>query len=44
VNETIEEKDDNESTAFLTEFEKKLPLRYISLVEFERRVKKLATP
>ena len=42
TNETIE--DANESTIFLTEFEKTLPLRAISLVEFERRVKKLASP
>jgi hypothetical protein len=28
----------------VTEFEKILPLREISLVEFERRIKKLVTP
>jgi len=29
---------------FITEFEKDLPLRNISLTEFERRLKKLVTP
>eukprot|EP00351_Strombidinopsis_sp_SopsisLIS2011_P000375 CAMPEP_0116880960 /NCGR_PEP_ID=MMETSP0463-20121206/13003_1 /TAXON_ID=181622 /ORGANISM="Strombidinopsis sp, Strain SopsisLIS2011" /LENGTH=106 /DNA_ID=CAMNT_0004532289 /DNA_START=181 /DNA_END=501 /DNA_ORIENTATION=+ len=31
-------------TAMITEFEKLLPLRKITLVEFERRLKKLVSP
>ena len=41
VNESVT---DNSKIAFITEFEKMLPLRNISLIEFERRLKKLATP
>ena len=41
INETIV---DNSSIKFITEFEKDLPLRNISLNEFERRLKKLVTP
>ena len=40
-NEPIE---DESKIKFITEFEKTLPLREISLVEFERRIKKLVTP
>jgi hypothetical protein len=40
-NEAIE---DEGPLAFITEFEKTLPLREISLVEFERRIKKLVVP
>lgn len=35
---------DETRTKFMTEFEKGLPLRNISLTEFERRLKKLVTP
>ena len=35
---------DNSQIKFITEFEKDLPLRNISLTEFERRLKKLVTP
>jgi len=35
---------DTSKTKFITEFEKMLPLRNISLNQFERRLKKLATP
>lgn len=35
---------DDSDVAFITEFEKELPLRNISLTEFERRLKKLVTP
>ena len=41
VNESIT---DDSDVAFITEFEKELPLRNISLTEFERRLKKLITP
>ena len=41
VNEEV--KDDSPIT-MLTTFETLLPLREISLVEFERRIKKLVTP
>ena len=41
VNETIT---DNTQISFITEFEKDLPLRNISLTEFERRLKKLVSP
>ena len=41
VNETVE---DQGTYSFITEFERHLPLRHISLVEFERRIKKLVTP
>ena len=41
VNESIT---DNSSISFITEFEKDLPLRNISLTEFERRLKKLVSP
>ena len=40
----IETVTDNSQIKFITEFEKDLPLRNISLNEFERRLKKLATP
>ena len=40
-NETVT---DNSDVKFITEFEKELPLRNISLTEFERRLKKLVTP
>lgn len=35
---------DDSEVKFITEFEKELPLRNISLVEFERRLKKLVSP
>lgn len=35
---------DESKIKFITEFEKDLPLRNISLTEFERRLKKLVTP
>lgn len=35
---------DESEVKFITEFEKELPLRNISLVEFERRLKKLVSP
>lgn len=35
---------DTSIVKFITEFEKDLPLRNISLVEFERRLKKLISP
>ena len=35
---------DEYPTKFVTEFEKTLPLRNISLIEYERRLKKLVTP
>ena len=41
INETVV---DNSSIKFITEFEKDLPLRNISLNEFERRLKKLVRP
>ena len=41
VNESIT---DNSSISFITEIEKDLPLRNISLTEFERRLKKLVSP
>ena len=41
VNESVT---DTSKISFITEFEKDLPLRNISLTEFERRLKKLATP
>ena len=41
VNESIV---DNSQIKFITEFEKDLPLRNISLTEYERRLKKLVTP
>ena len=41
VNESVT---DESQIKFVTEFEKMLPLRNISLTEFERRVKKLVTP
>ena len=41
VNESVT---DDSAVAFVTEFEKNLPLRNISLDEFERRLKKLVTP
>ena len=41
VNESVT---DDSAVAFVTEFEKGLPLRNISLDEFERRLKKLVTP
>ena len=41
VNESIV---DESELKFVTEFEKELPLRNISLSEFERRLKKLVTP
>ena len=40
----IESVDDQSQVKFVTEFEKDLPLRNISLVEYERRLKKLVTP
>ena len=40
----IESVDDQTQVKFVTEFEKDLPLRNISLVEYERRLKKLVTP
>ena len=40
----IEGVTDDSQIKFITEFEKDLPLRNISLNEFERRLKKLATP
>ena len=41
VNESVT---DNSDIAFITEFEKELPLRNISLTDFERILKKLVTP
>jgi hypothetical protein len=41
TNEYVE---DESTIKFITEFEKTLPLKDISLVEFERRIKKLVTP
>ena len=41
INETVT---DSSQIKFITEFEKMLPLRNISLTEYERRVKKLVTP
>lgn len=41
TNETVT---DESKIAFITEFEKDLPLRNISLTEYERRLKKLVTP
>ena len=41
VNESVA---DDSRIKFITEFEKDLPLRNISLTEFERRLKKLVTP
>ena len=41
TNETVV---DETKTRFITEFEKDLPLRNISLTEYERRLKKLVTP
>ena len=41
VNESVT---DTSKISFITEFEKDLPLRNISLTEFGRRLKKLATP
>jgi len=41
INESVT---DDSSIKFITEFEKDLPLRNISLSEFERRLKKLVTP
>lgn len=35
---------DSSNTSFITDFEWDLPLRHISLVEFERRLKKLVCP
>ena len=40
----IEAVNDTTRTKFITEFEKGLPLRNISLTEYERRLKKLVTP
>jgi len=41
VNESVK---DTGELKFLTEFEKELPLRNISLIEFERRLKKCVVP
>ncbi len=41
---TNESVTDSTDVAFITEFENELPLRNISLTEFERRLKKLVTP
>lgn len=41
INESVS---DTSKIAFITDFEKMLPLRNISLVEYERRLKKLVTP
>ena len=41
INESVV---DESSIRFITEFEKMLPLRNISLTEYERRLKKLVTP
>lgn len=41
---TNESVTDESQVKFITEFEKELPLRDISLTEFERRLKKLVTP
>lgn len=41
VNEDVA---DDSELKFVTEFEKELPLRNISLTEFERRLKKMITP
>ena len=41
VNETV---NDESELAFITAFERDLPLRNISLLEFERRLKKMVTP
>ena len=42
MNETVIDTD--AKTKFITEFEKELPLRNISLNEYERRLKKLVRP
>lgn len=41
INETVA---DSSQIKFITEFEKDLPLRNMSLNEYERRLKKLVTP
>lgn len=41
VNESVH---DNSKVAFITAFETTLPLRNMSLNEYERRLKKLVTP
>mmetsp|Transcript_11376 Transcript_11376/g.15292 ORF Transcript_11376/g.15292 Transcript_11376/m.15292 type:complete len:136 (+) Transcript_11376:201-608(+) len=41
TNETVHDESD---VPFLTEFEKELPLRNMSLTEFERRIKKMVVP
>ena len=41
INESVT---DESQIKFITEFEKDLPLRNISLTEYERRLKKLVTP
>ena len=41
INEAV---NDTTRTKFITEFEKGIPLRNISLTEYERRLKKLVTP
>ena len=41
INESVS---DESQIKFITEFEKDLPLRNMSLTEFERRLKKLVTP
>ena len=41
INESVT---DTSKIAFITEFEKDLPLRNISLTEYERRLKKLVSP
>ena len=41
TNETVT---DTTQIKFITEFEKDLPLRNISLTEYERRLKKLVSP
>ena len=41
VNETVE---DESELCFISAFERDLPLRNISLLEFERRLKKLVIP
>ena len=41
INETVR---DDSQIKFITEYEKDLPLRNISLNEYERRLKKLVTP
>jgi hypothetical protein len=40
----VEAVTDTSAIKFITEFEKGLPLRNISLTEYERRLKKLVTP